>query len=86
MWADPSIVGFTSKTEENNISVFPNPSTGVIKINAINIEKIEIKDLHGKLIYTGIEKEIDLSTHAKGVYIINISAKEGVTTEKIVLE
>ena len=60
---------------DNNITIFPNPTTGKIYINLRNIEavNIEIADISGrvyiskKLFGSGL---IDLSEYPKGIYFI----------------
>jgi PKD repeat protein len=68
------------------IEIYPNPSSGKIKVQAEGIERIEIMDIQGKQIYTGKENEVDLSTQPKGIYIIKVTNNKGVAVEKIVLE
>ncbi len=68
------------------INVYPNPTNGIITIKAVNLENIEVFNLQGKVIYNGIEKEIDLSNNSKGIYIIKVTTDKGVVVEKIVVE
>lgn len=72
--------GIDSYSEENQISVSPNPSTG--KFLFSNLEKessIEIFDALGKSILKTTSKNnscsFDLSDRAKGVYFFSISSK-----------
>ena len=80
-----------------NTQVYPNPSDGIFNIS-FNVEKtnnIEIKiiDLTGRTVFTdnqnnysGIyKKQIDISSFAKGTYILNIKSGNKIKTEKIVL-
>jgi len=60
---------------ENNISIFPNPTSGIINIATQNqIEKITILDISGKIIYVkslhamSQQIEIDLSKQQTGTY------------------
>jgi len=71
---------------KDDISIYPNPTTGKLHIEATNIENIKIMDIHGKQIFSGIVTEIDLSTQAKGVYFVNIITDNGVKTEKLLIE
>lgn len=82
-----------------DISIYPNPSPGIVNVVFTNIKtdhpiQIRITDVSGKTIK---EKTVqssrsktnvpfDLSQHAKGVYILNISDQNSTQTFKIVLE
>jgi len=78
---------------ENNISVYPNPSAGLINIvfYDININQkieIEIVNIEGKKIYnesfTNTKSPIiDLSFLEKGIYLMKIITSQGVFTKKI---
>ncbi|WP_168796675.1 RagB/SusD family nutrient uptake outer membrane protein [Cognatitamlana onchidii] len=61
-----SVKDVTNK--ENNLLVYPNPSSGIFKISE-NI-KYSIYDITGRLIISGKGKTIDLSTQEKGVYFL----------------
>lgn len=73
----------------NYIMVYPNPSTGIIKLTGKtnNIDKVEIYSLLGTLIYShkGDQNTIDLTGTDKGLYIMYISTNTGVQIEKILL-
>ncbi len=70
--------------EKSKINIYPNPTSGLIAIEAKEIESIEIIDLHGKQIYTGKETEIDLSNNPKGMYIIKIITDKQTITRKLI--
>jgi photosystem II stability/assembly factor-like uncharacterized protein len=76
--------------DENILKIYPNPTTGKIRVQAEDIESIEVFDITGKHL-TGFEnlsglKELDLSSQPKGIYIIKVRTSKGVAVEKIVLE
>lgn len=75
---------------QTQLSLFPNPSNGIINIeNNTEIEKISVFNLQGKLILetaVGKEKaEIDMSSFANGVYMMNIQSGNYTVTKKVVL-
>ncbi|PHR31050.1 MAG: hypothetical protein COA38_08895 [Fluviicola sp.] len=71
--------------EQNQfLEIYPNPTAGKISIKTENIEKIEIMNVHGGLVYVGIEKEIDIGSFPKGVYFINVLANGRMFTNKLV--
>jgi hypothetical protein len=78
-------------SEDNFLSIFPNPSTGLFKIvvnNAIN-QTIRIIDLNGKQVYSNIltkdVTEFDLKYLPKGAYLIQISNGKKVSVKQIIL-
>ena len=60
--------------EENEILIYPNPTTDVINITAKNDIKIDVTNLLGKVILS-IENtnQIDLSRFSDGIYIFDIT-------------
>ena len=83
--------GITKPTTKNTTSiVYPNPANKNITINCVNIKKIEIFDLDGKLIksISTSEKTISVSELNAGEYIINVYSEENklIATEKLFKE
>ena len=80
--------------KEGDYRIFPNPTVGQFTIenyDEINvIQKIEIIDLNGRLIYqyNGISKSVlvDLSNQPKGIYIIRIYKKDTEFVNKIIYQ
>ena len=69
--------------EENvlQISVQPNPTTGIFTITGENLKQIEVYDVLGQRITSlqanGDLTTIDLSSRQAGVYLVNITDPEG---------
>jgi len=86
-------VGTCLNTSLNNgqqinqdFEIYPNPASNSIQIKTTgNIEKIEIWNLSGKLLWTGKDKRIDLNDFEKGIYLIGLKTDLGTTTKKFVL-
>lgn len=80
-----------------NTTIYPNPTTGefIIQHQSINndIKQIKVIDLQGRLIeqrkvnyINGILYEkFDLSDLSSGIYLIELSAKKGITQKKVIL-
>ncbi len=83
-------VGINEFFSDINVSIYPNPTSGVITIEGDNIIEIELMNINGQIISKIAVKEkqldIDLSEQAKGSYLIKIITNKGVGVEKIVLE
>ncbi len=93
-WVDAGSPPFRSTTFLNVVdsihtpivSVYPNPTTGIINFNTENIAKVEVFSISGELIRTYFQNEINLSNQTNGVYILNIFRNDGVLQkEKVVL-
>ncbi len=78
---------------KNNISISPNPSNGIIKIENLNsisdqIKYISITDILGQetLLSTNTNQDtFDISKFEQGMYFINIHTQNGIITKKIIL-
>jgi len=90
-----STVGFGS-ISGHELKIYPNPTRGELTIEmdiAQNVSyALKIYDVLGKLIYADdlqgsqhIQKQIDLSTHPKGLYFLNIRSSAGENISKRIL-
>lgn len=79
----------TNFNSKNKISIFPNPSTGILNVNTQNTVEISITDLLGKVMFHSNkitnQTPIDLSGFQKGVYLAKIVGDNTISTEKIIL-
>ena len=69
------------------ISVYPVPSHGQVYVNIpsnIQLNKIEIFDVTGKLVDT--TKSTQINFNRKGLYIIKVTTQQGVATKRVVIE
>ena len=90
-----SVIGLTlmvlegvTETSENAIQVWPNPTKGLLHIEAQDIDKLEIRNLFGQLVLEARKAEIlSLEELEKGVYFLISSNKNGVkTVTKVIKE
>jgi hypothetical protein len=88
-WMNFSLLTNTSETKEiENISIFPNPSTGSINVNVViqktqNVQ-IEIYNLLGQSVYnytfknqSELQEMIDTTLFENGYYLISIKLENG---------
>jgi len=77
----------------NSISIFPNPTTGLIRIEntEYSIQNVSVYDIYGRevgsVILRGVEgkqTEVDLSTQAQGIYIIRVSTDKQTIRQKVI--
>ncbi len=81
-----------------NISIFPNPTLGVINLKISGLlgeSRIELYDLSGKLFYKenfiqgnqqSYIKILDLSEYASGIYLLQLTNNKNVITKKLILK
>jgi len=81
------------ETMENNISVFPNPSNGIINIysNSVDFNNtvVTVYNMFGAKVNVDINKldnsniSFDLTGNSSGIYFINILTENSIITRKI---
>jgi hypothetical protein len=69
----------------DNIAVYPNPTTGVLHIDAVDVQKVECYSQMGQLVgvYDNVN-DLNIGDLAKGVYMLRITVPQGVTMRKVV--
>jgi Secretion system C-terminal sorting domain/Beta-propeller repeat len=84
-------IGLEEKYFSENFFVYPNPTKGLITVECIGMESLEIVDIMGKVIYeitqlSNDEIKFDISEFSKGIYFVRVRTENGVGVERIVLE
>jgi PKD repeat protein len=85
-----SITNLSSNNiEENVLDVYPNPTTGTVRIKSNSIiEAVTIKDISGKTLLTlpniGHDIDLDMTTLIPGIYLFNIIKQEKTINVKII--
>ncbi len=73
---------------DKKIRIFPNPVTGgkfQVQSDEVEIRKITISDLTGKLLKDVMSGRVDVSELSSGLYFANIHTDNGVITKKILI-
>ena len=72
-------VGIFQNNFDNTFTLSPNPTHDFCTVNSssVEIKNIIVFDVTGKVKKTQIEKKIDLSELANGIYFIEIDFKNG---------
>jgi hypothetical protein len=79
-------LGDVSDASSFPIAVYPNPTRGVVRIGLENLSEatVEVYDIHGDLLSTSTDNQIDLSEYPDGIYIIRISSKGNYFTDRVI--
>lgn len=74
----------------SQLSVYPNPTTGILNISLNNSFSYEIYDLQGRVILNGtsdeFNTELNLDSFSNGVYLVKVSSGNSTQTKKIILK
>ena len=83
--------GINSNTTFPDVKIYPNPSTGILTIeaNGITNGQISILNLTGQVQFQSLINEktaLDLHALPKGIYLLKIQNREGIFFERVVLQ
>jgi len=86
-----AIIGSVTEDPRKDIeiSVYPNPTNGIVNIDIINAEssKIEVYNILGNLVLTEYKQyNLDLSNLKDGQYIIKVYTETGIAVKKLNLQ
>ncbi len=82
------ITAINGITTENNILLYPNPSSDIVKIEYKEhiIKNVSIVDLMGKVVIETEKTEIDISYLPSSTYIVRIYSDRGVITKRLIVK
>jgi hypothetical protein len=88
---DWQALGIKNNEVVNQLSVYPNPSNGLVTISATNaIKQVEVFDLAGKVIFTSNNYNnkctVNTSAYNKGMYIIKVQTEDAIETTKLLVD
>jgi len=94
VYRDNSSVDINEITIQNDLSIYPNPSTGVFQLSTTsqNILKLEVYNLLGEIVYTipnfnkQASSEINLLGYPKGIYFVKIYDGSDIHSKKIIVQ
>ena len=90
-WIDAGSPAFGMQTAVNvpnavNVTVYPNPTNGILNLVGDNVLKSELKDITGKSMGLFYNNYLNINEFTNGIYILSIYSKDGLLKkEKIVL-
>ena len=72
----------------SGISILPNPTSGILNITAVEKADYRLFNIKGQVLKKGIlvsgKSKINISSFAKGIYLLNIKTDKGSFTKKVV--
>lgn len=80
-----SITNIINLTAVQTVSVYPNPTSGILNLVGDNILKAELSSVDGKLIGLFYKNQCDLSNYSNGMYILSMYGKEGLLRREKIL-
>jgi Leucine-rich repeat (LRR) protein len=77
--------------QDSSIKIYPNPTSSIVNVNGnFNIKSIEFYDVQGRLLLTEIVNSslatLDISSRAKGIYLVKVISEKGIKVEKLIKE
>jgi hypothetical protein len=87
LYLNPALGLKENALASDNISVYPNPTKGLVTVNSTTaVKAITVYDTTGKQISASKTNTVDLSNQAKGVYLVQVQTENGSTTKKVMVE
>ena len=83
------VIDYTEVNEAlaNNVSVYPNPTSGMVNIKAEAMQQVSVVNMMGQVVMTqsvdADEVMIDMSVFENGMYLINIMTENGNIVKRI---
>lgn len=73
-----------AETDIDQIKIYPNPTTGVVTVQGVNIKQIVVIDSRGHELSSTKEAHLDLSNYLAGIYTIQIQTDTKIISKKII--
>jgi hypothetical protein len=84
-------VGINTNSGDNSVSIFPNPTNGILNVTSFSDATVQMFDITGKeiVLETSVNasktKQINVTEFANGVYFVKIFNNDFITIKKVVL-
>lgn len=71
--------------DANTSCVYPNPTSGIVNINAENIKNVVVLNALGQKVFETVENQIDLSQFGTGLFMLQIETEQGRSVQRIMV-
>jgi len=71
---------------DSNVKIYPNPTSGVVNIEAEGIRNIVVMNALGQTVFETIENRIDLSQFGIGLFMLHITTEQGSSVQRIMVK
>lgn len=75
-----------AEVENMKISLSPNPTQGIVKIESPQLQKVILMDINGRELNSYFTEIIDISDNPEGIYLLKVIGSDYCKVCKIVLE
>lgn len=90
VWTQPvqpvSVYDNVNELEAATLSVYPNPATDRLYVNAENLQRVEIYDMAGRTVMTSVTPVVDLNGVESGIYFVTVRTDNDAKTTKLVVK
>ncbi|MBO7074878.1 MAG: choice-of-anchor J domain-containing protein [Bacteroidales bacterium] len=70
---------------DGNVRVYPNPTNGIVNINAEGLKNIVVMNTLGQKVFETAENQIDLSQFGTGLFMLRITTEQGSSVQRIMV-
>ncbi|MBO2522480.1 MAG: hypothetical protein CW336_01265 [Bacteroidetes bacterium] len=90
VWTQPvqpvSVYDAVVEVEAASMSVYPNPASDRLYVNAENLQRVEIYDMAGRIVMTSVTPVVDLNGVDAGIYFVTVRTDNAAKTTKLVVK
>jgi len=83
-----NVVGINDYNVDDMVSIYPNPTSSILNVEAENLVSVTILDMSGRIVYFANEScsatSIDLSGFASAEYMIKVETQNGTSLKRII--
>lgn len=90
VWTTPvqpvTVWNAVEENETSTFSIYPNPASETLFINAENVQRVELYDLTGRNVLNTTSTDVDLRGLESGIYFVTVKTDNAVKTTKLVVK
>jgi hypothetical protein len=80
---EPIFTSVENNHPETNVSLYPNPTSGIVVLKGENITEVQVRNASGRLIPQKDILRVDISDQPEGIYFLKITTEDGAVSKKI---